>query len=106
MKQTVLIVCPDCAAVNRGPSTRLAQLPSCGRCHAQLFRGKSVALDADSFERHIARGSIAVLVDFWAAVVRTLPYLVLFLQGREIARHCGVLAAADIERWVRDLGVS
>ncbi|MBU3739945.1 MAG: thioredoxin TrxC, partial [Rhodoferax sp.] len=38
----------------------------CGSCHRALFTGRSVALDAASFERHVLRSQIPVLVDFWA----------------------------------------
>ncbi len=33
--------------------------------------------------------------------IRGLPTLVLFRQGREIARHSGAMAAADIVNWAR-----
>ena len=33
--------------------------------------------------------------------IRSIPTLVLFQQGRELARHSGAMGAADIARWVR-----
>ena len=33
--------------------------------------------------------------------IRSIPTLVLFRQGREIARQAGAMAAADIVRWLR-----
>jgi thioredoxin 2 len=33
--------------------------------------------------------------------IRSIPTLVLFHRGREIARHSGAIGAADIVRWVR-----
>lgn len=63
---TVHIVCPSCGAVNRVPEER-ARAAKCGKCHQPLFAGKSVAVDAATFERHITRNDIPVLVDFWAA---------------------------------------
>jgi thioredoxin 2 len=59
-------VCPSCGAVNRMPRSRPAEQAKCGSCHNQLFPGKPVEVDAQSFERHIARNDIPVAVDFWA----------------------------------------
>ena len=33
--------------------------------------------------------------------IRSIPTLVLFHRGRELARHSGAIGAADIVRWVR-----
>ena len=33
--------------------------------------------------------------------IRSIPTMVLFQQGREVARISGALGAADIARWVR-----
>jgi|SRR5690606_18103924 len=33
--------------------------------------------------------------------IRSIPTLVMFANGREIARQSGAMRAADIERWVR-----
>ena len=62
----VHVVCPHCGAINRVPAARLAERPGCGQCHQRLFSGRPIALDADAFERHAARGDIPLLVDFWA----------------------------------------
>jgi len=40
--------------------------PDCGQCHQNLFDGHPLALDTPSFDRHIGRSQIPVLVDFWA----------------------------------------
>lgn len=61
------IACPHCNAINRVPTTRLAQAPSCGRCHQPLFDGTPVALDSAAFEAHANRSQIPLLVDFWAS---------------------------------------
>jgi thioredoxin 2 len=66
MSTPLLIVCPHCNTTNRVATTDLGKSPDCGRCHQALFGGHSVALDAHSFERHIGRNEIPVLVDFWA----------------------------------------
>jgi thioredoxin 2 len=36
--------------------------------------------------------------------IRSIPSLVLFRNGREVARQAGVLSTADIVRWVRAQG--
>ena len=33
--------------------------------------------------------------------IRSIPTLIIFKGGREIARHSGAMGAADIVRWVR-----
>lgn len=60
------IVCPHCHTTNRVAAADLQNEPDCGRCHKPLFGAHSTALDAQSFERHIGRNDIPVLVDFWA----------------------------------------
>jgi thioredoxin 2 len=62
----VHVVCPNCGAVNRVPSSRSAQAAKCGKCHQPLFTGKPVPVDETSFDGHIARNNIPVVVDFWA----------------------------------------
>lgn len=60
------IVCPHCETVNRVPPERLNEGPTCGRCGRQLFDKHPIALHAASFERHMNRNDIPLLVDFWA----------------------------------------
>jgi thioredoxin 2 len=60
------IVCPHCNSVNRIPSGKDARKAKCGQCHQALFTGRSVPVSATSFEIHIQRNDIPVLVDFWA----------------------------------------
>lgn len=138
---TLHIVCPHCQAINRIPSERLAQHPRCGKCKEALFDGHPVELTANSFQQHISRNDIPVVVDFWAAWcgpckmmapafaqatvsleprarlaklnteqeqgiaaqfnIRSIPTLVIFKGGRELARQAGAMSAADITRWIR-----
>ena len=60
------IVCPHCHSTNRVPETRLGEHPDCGRCKQPLFTGRPLNLDAASFERHLQRSELPLLVDFWA----------------------------------------
>jgi thioredoxin 2 len=60
------VVCPRCQAVNRVPAARLQEEPVCGTCGGPLFVAQPLELTDGSFERHILRSDIPVLVDFWA----------------------------------------
>jgi thioredoxin 2 len=61
------IVCPHCTAVNRVPADRPAGEAKCGACHRALFAGAPVDASAASFDTHLQRNDIPVVVDFWAA---------------------------------------
>lgn len=62
----VHVVCPSCGAVNRIPPDRPARQAKCGTCHRALFTGTPVTADTSSFERHLTRNEMPMLVDFWA----------------------------------------
>jgi thioredoxin 2 len=66
MTDTRHIVCPHCHTTNRVQVADLGKAPDCGKCHQPLFTGHPLALDEGSFERHVTRNEIPVLVDFWA----------------------------------------
>lgn len=66
MSDALHIVCPHCHQTNRVKTVDQTRAPDCGSCHRPLFTAHSTALDAASFERHIGRNHIPVLVDFWA----------------------------------------
>jgi len=60
------IVCPHCHTTNRVRVADMRNAPDCGQCHQALFDGHPLALDAASFDKHIGRSHVPVLVDFWA----------------------------------------
>ena len=60
------VVCPHCTAVNRIPASKLKNSPICGQCKAALFTGEPLELTAATFDRHLARNDLPVVVDFWA----------------------------------------
>ncbi len=66
MDESLIVVCPQCHAPNRLPADRLGDAAVCGKCKSPMFRGEPLELDANRFDKHIARSDIPVLVDFWA----------------------------------------
>jgi len=66
MSDSLHIVCPHCDAVNRVPTAKLSEHPTCGKCRQPLFTAHPVALNNGNFNQHITRNDIPVLVDFWA----------------------------------------
>ena len=66
MSETLHILCASCSALNRIPAGRLHEAPKCGKCHAPLFAGQPLEVNATSFKKHLERDDIPLLVDFWA----------------------------------------
>ena len=61
LRDPLHVVCPHCHTTNRVHSADLAKSPDRAR-----FERKPVALDEAAFDRHVTRGDLPVLVDFWA----------------------------------------
>ena len=66
MTSSTIVVCPNCQAPNRIPSARLGDGAKCGKCKEPLFWGKPVALSDQTFDTHLQRGELPLVVDFWA----------------------------------------
>nr|WP_321259760.1 thioredoxin domain-containing protein [uncultured Pseudodesulfovibrio sp.] len=136
---TKLIVCPACRALNRVHAGREAKAV-CGKCKAKVFEATPLELVGPTFDRHIAKNDVPVLVDFYSPTcgpclmmgpqfddaakrlhpkarlakldttadqaiaarfnVMAVPTLILFKEGREIARQQGAMNTQDIENWV------
>ena len=103
-----------------------------------------MALTADSFEQHVGRSELPIVIDFWAPWcgpcramapafaqaarqlepdfrlakvntedeqalaarfgIRSIPTLMIFRGGREVARQAGAMDVAGIVRWARSSG--
>ena len=141
MSEVLQIVCVECGATNKVPENRLVDKPKCGKCHQTVFNGDPLDLNAKSFQQHIARNDIPVLVDFWAPWcgpckmmapafkqataelepsvrlaklnteeeqeigarfgIRSIPTMLIFKNGKEVARRSGAMTKTDIVNWVR-----
>src|SRR5215471_11748832 len=63
---SVRVVCPHCATINRVLRARLGEGTQCGQCKQPLLAGAPFELTAASFDRHIAATDLPLVVDFWA----------------------------------------
>jgi len=106
------IVCPSCNATNLLPKERLGDEPLCGKCKERIFSAHPAELNGANFERHISKNDIPVLVVAKLNTedeqmigsrygIRSIPTMVLFHKGEEIARQSGAMMAGDIIRWVQ-----
>jgi thioredoxin 2 len=134
------VVCGHCDAVVGLAAERVKDAPRCPRCHNPLFAGTPLTLTAANFDRHVTRGSLPVVVDFWAPwcqpclsmaphfeaaarkleprlrfakldteahqqpaarfAIRSIPTLIVFRAGQELARQSGALDAGALARWL------
>lgn len=61
------IVCPNCSAINRVPSSKLNAHPLCGKCRQGLLSEHPIIANDQNFSRFIEKNDLPVVVDFWAS---------------------------------------
>ena len=66
MYERIQIVCGHCDSVVGLPGDRLKDGPRCPNCHLPIFDGKPIDLTAANFDKHLGRGDLPLVVDFWA----------------------------------------
>ena len=66
MTASRIVVCPNCQSPNRIPAARLGDGPKCGKCKQALFSGRPITLTDQTFDTHLSRGDVPLVVDFWA----------------------------------------
>ena len=138
--ESPVVACPACHALVRVPQERLSEDPQCPKCKSAVLAGAPVTLDSQSFEKHTARATLPILVDFWAPWcgpcrmmaptldrlaadararlqvgkvnsdeqqelaarfgIRSIPTLILFRNGAEIARQSGAVDYGTLTRWL------
>jgi thioredoxin 2 len=134
------VVCGHCDSVVRLPGNRLSESPRCPSCHSALFEGTPLTLTSANFDKHVSRGDLPLVVDFWAPWcgpclamapffektarqlepklrfakldtedhpapaakfnIRSIPTMIVFRGGKEIARHSGAMDGAALTRWL------
>jgi len=142
----VHVVCGECSSVVRIPAGRLAQQPQCPQCHQSLFNGHPVTLNSATFDKHIGRSDVPVVIDVWAPWcgpcqamaphfaeaakrlepnwrfaklnsddepqiasrlgIRSIPTLIVYHQGREVARQSGLMDLNRLAQWLNGLSVN
>ena len=135
------IVCQHCIGVIGVPAERLTDGPRCPRCHTPLFEGHPIELTDATFDQHVGKSDVPVVVDFWAPWcapcrmmapafaevagrmepaarfaklnteeaqalagqfgIRSIPTLIIFDNGREVARISGALSSPQIDQWLQ-----
>ena len=86
-----IVVCVNCQSPNRIPDDRLRERPKCGKCTRPLFTGHPIALTDQSFDKHLKRSELPLVVDFWAPWCGPFKMMAPFFEA----------AAAELEPKVR-----
>ncbi len=135
------IVCPNCSAINRVPSSKLNAHPLCGKCRQGLLSEHPIIANDQNFSRFIEKNDLPVVVDFWASwcgpcqqfapvfsqvshematqacfikldtennqmiasryQIRSIPTLMIFHHGKELARLSGALPKTQFKQWLQ-----
>ncbi|HFE38987.1 MAG TPA: thioredoxin TrxC [Gammaproteobacteria bacterium] len=66
MNETLIIACPNCNQLNRVPKEKLAEGGKCGSCKSPLILKTPLALNQQSFDKHVLKSDLPILLDFWA----------------------------------------
>ncbi|MEK0362124.1 thioredoxin family protein [Pseudomonas sp. CBC3] len=90
---TLVVPCAHCAGLSRIPAERLGEGPRCGAAQLQ-GRCRLAKLDSE------ANPQLSTQLG-----IRSIPSLILFKDGREIARQSGALPLPQLLAWLKQQGV-